>query len=71
MVHVSELQRINRNNQKEFSSALNYMLGVSGGGGGIWLIAFLGCPAYSFIEGFSLIAKLVNGYLEMPCLWEG
>lgn len=70
MVHVSELYRINRNNQKEFSSALNYMLGVSRGGWH-WLIAFLGCPAYSFIEGFSLIAKLVNGYLEMPCLWKG
>lgn len=59
-----------RKSQREFSSTLTYMPGVSRG---FWcyLTVFLGCPAYSFIEEFSMIAKLVNGYAEMPCLWKG
>lgn len=64
------MERINRNNQRELSSPLKYMTGISRGFW-CWLTVFLGCPAYSFIEGFSLIAKLVNGYAEMPCLWKG
>lgn len=66
MVHVSELQRINRNNQKEFSSALVFP--GAGGGGGIGSLYFW---VVQLIPLFPLIAKLVNGYLEMPCLWKG